>query len=107
MERRKQPRISFDKFLVQIVAAHGDARVAQSASLESLSPRGARVKAERSWEPGTHVELNCIAGKLSGRAGVVYCKAVGEKSFVVGLEFITLTNDSETRRNLPAYIPAK
>ena len=73
LEGRKHPRTS-ERFLVQVSSAH--------------DPRGASAT-ERSWELGSHVDVEAIARELRARACVVYCKALGPKKFAVGLNLIT------------------
>ena len=86
LEGRKEPRVP-ERMLVQISAVH-DPRLEELASIENLSPRGARIKTERSWEPGCHVDVKTNPGQLRARARVVYCQAVGPKTFMVGLNFL-------------------
>ena len=86
---RQQP--TPEGFLIQISALH-DPRLDELAFVESL-----RLATERPWEPGTDVEVKSRTGEARGRARVVYCKAVGEKSYVVGLNFLTNISDWGTR----------
>lgn len=87
--RRRQP--TPEGFLIRISALH-DPRLDELAFVESL-----RLATERPWEPGTDVEVKSRTGEARGRARVVYCKAVGEKSYVVGLNFLTNISDWGTR----------
>lgn len=86
LEGRKERRVP-ERMLVQISAVH-DPRLEELASIENLSPRGARIKTERSWEHGCHVDVMANPGDLRARARVVYCQAIGPKMFVVGLNFL-------------------
>jgi len=87
--RRQRP--TPEGFLIQISALH-DPRLDELAFVESL-----RLATEQAWEPGTDVEVKSPTGEARGRARVVYCKAVGEKSYVVGLNFLTKISDWGTR----------
>jgi hypothetical protein len=93
LEGRKQPRTT-KRFLLQICAVH-DPRLEELTLGENLSPCGARVAAARSWEPGCHVDVTSHTGESRGRARVVYCSSVGDRKFIVGLNFITQANRLE------------
>ena len=88
-EGRKQPRTP-ERFLIQISAVH-DPCLTDLASVENLSPRGARVTTERPWELGSHVDVKSRAPELMARARVVYCQPVSAKTFAVGLNFLMQT----------------
>ncbi|PYT81627.1 MAG: hypothetical protein DMG40_08740 [Acidobacteria bacterium] len=90
-EGRKQPRTP-DQFVVQISAVH-DPLLTDTASVENLSSRGARVATERFWEPGSPVDVSSTVRELSVRARVVYCHARSPKGFAVGLDFLTPASD--------------
>ena len=81
LEGRKQPRTA-ERLLVQISAVR-DPRLYELASIENRSLNGLRVATERPWELGSHVEVKSYTGELKGRARVVYCQALGEKSYGV------------------------
>jgi hypothetical protein len=65
--------------------------VSELGSLENVSPQGARVATERSWNAGSLVLLKSAQGDLWARARVVYCQAVGRSEFAVGLDFFFMT----------------
>lgn len=90
LEGRKHPRTP-ERFLVQIVAVH-DPLLMGLATVENVCPNGVRLASERSWELGSQVNVEAIAGGLRARARVVYCKTVGFKKFLVGLYLITRDN---------------
>src|SRR5438128_3638462 len=95
LEGRKQPRRP-ERFLLQISAVR-DPRRTDMASVENLSPGGARVATERFWEPGSHVEIESRVHELTARARVVYCHPGSvPNTFAVGLNFL-ITNGSEAR----------
>lgn len=93
LEGRRQSRTT-KRFLLQLCAVH-DPRLEELTFGENLSPCGARVATQRSWEPGCHVEVTSHTGESRGRARVVYCTAIDDRKFIVGLNFITQTSSSE------------
>lgn len=94
LEGRRQPRTA-KRFLLQLSAVHGP-RLEELTFGENLSPSGARVATQRSWEPGCHVEVTSHTGESRGKARVVYCSAIGDRKFIVGLHFITQTSGLES-----------
>lgn len=91
LEGRKHLRSS-ERFLVQVSSVH-EPLLTELASVENHSPAGVRVATERPWELGLHVDVKSVAGGLSARARVVYCKALGPKKFVVGLNIFSRDGD--------------
>lgn len=47
----------------------------------------------RSWKLGSRVDVKSVAGDLSARARVVYCKVLGPRKFVVGLNILSRDSD--------------
>jgi len=78
--------------LVQMSSVR-DPLVDELASVENQSPNGVQLVTERSWEPGSHVDMKTAVGNLQARARVVYCKAVGPKKFIVGLNILSRDGD--------------
>lgn len=99
LEGRKEARTPV-RLLVHILSVR-DPRLTELVAVENLSPRGARVTAQRSWELGSHVVIKSPSGVLGDRARVVYCQKVGEKRFTLGLDFITQTSDWDSRNDKP------
>lgn len=91
LEGRKHSRTA-ERLLVQVSSVH-DPLLTELASVENQSPGGVRLATERLWELGSHVDVKSVSGNLRARARVVYCKALGPKKFVVGLNI--LSRDSE------------
>ena len=91
LEGRKHPRTS-EKLLVEISTME-EPFVRELASAENVSPDGVRVATQRSWPPGSRVLVKSSGGDLWARARVVYCKAIGPKSFALGLEFLDRTGE--------------
>lgn len=87
LEGRRHLRTG-ERFLVLVSSVH-DPLLTELVSVENQSPGGVRVATERSWELGLHVDVKSVAGDLSARARVVYCKALGPKKFVVGLNILS------------------
>ena len=87
LEGRKHSR-NAERFLVQVSSVL-DPRLMELASLENQSPNGVQLATERSWELGSHVDVKSVVGDLKARARVVYCKALGPKKFVVGLNILS------------------
>ena len=81
-----------ERFLVQVSSVH-DPLLTELASVENQSPSGVRLATVRSWELGLHVDVKSVAGDLNARARVVYCKALGPKEFVVGLNILSHGGD--------------
>lgn len=87
LEGRKQPRIS-RRFLAQIVSVDNP-RQEELVSIKNVSLLGAQVAAVRAWATGSPVVIKFISAELRAkRARVVYCQAVRDKEFAVGLEFL-------------------
>lgn len=91
LEGRKHLRTG-ERFLVQVSSVH-DPLLSELASVENQSPGGVRVATERSWELGLHVHVKSVAGDLTARARVVYCKSLGPKKFIVGLNILSRDSD--------------
>jgi hypothetical protein len=87
LEGRKQPRIP-RRFLAQIFSTHNPLQ-GELASVENVSLRGVRVATVRAWAPDSDVVVKFTSAELRAKsARVVYCKAVSDKEFAVGLEFL-------------------
>ena len=88
MQGRNQPRIS-RRFLAQIFHAH-DPLHGEPVPVENVSLHGARVATVRAWLPGSLVVVKFTSGELKPKsARVVYCQAISNKEFGVGLEFLS------------------
>ena len=61
------------------------------ASIENVSAQGARVKTERSWNPGSRILVKSSGGELWAQARAVYCQPVSPKGYAVGLDFFFMT----------------
>lgn len=88
---RKQFRTG-ERFLVLLTSVY-DPLLTEVASVEDLSAKGVRLATEQSWELGLHVDVKSVSGDLNARARVVYCKALGPKKFVVGLNILSHNGD--------------
>jgi len=87
---------------MQVSTVH-DPFLTNLASVENLSPRGARVTSGRSWELGSHVhvDVKSRAVELTARARVVYCQAAGKN---IGC-WAELPNSKKTARMHGASLP--
>ena len=63
-----------------------------SASTENISDNGARVRTVRPWKQHTRVLVKSSLGVLLGQGRVVYCQALPDIAFAVGLEFLARTD---------------
>jgi hypothetical protein len=91
LEGRKHSRI-VERFLVQVSSVH-DPLLTELASVENQSPYGVQLATERSWELGSHVDVQSVAGNLKARARVVYCMILGPKKCVVGLNILSCNGE--------------
>jgi len=94
---RKQPRIP-RRLLAQVFSPldplHGE-----SVSVENFSLRGARVATVRAWARNSQVVVKFTSAWLTAKsARVVYCQAVSDKEFAVGLEFLRPWTDASVKR---------
>ena len=89
LEGRKQPRIP-RQFLAQI-SSIDDPRQEELVSIENVSLRGARMVTVQARVPDSHVMVKFTSSELRDKsARVVYCQAISNKEFAVGLEFLAV-----------------
>lgn len=74
------------------VSSARDPLLTELALVENQSLYGVRLASARSWELGSHVDLQAVVGRLKARARVVYCMVLGHKRFAVGLNILTRDN---------------
>ena len=86
MQGRNEPRAS-EHFLLYISSVQ-DPFLSEVVSVENVSSNGVQVAAERSWEPGLHVNVRSDGHDLKARARIVYCRPTGSHKFVVGLSIL-------------------
>ena len=63
----------------------------ESASTENVSSQGLRVLTERPWERDTVLVVLSTVRKLWARARVVYCEALADNTFAIGMELLART----------------
>ena len=65
----------------------------ESASTENVSSHGMRLRTYRSWKRDTHLIVQSSKYELWGRGRVVYCQALPDKTFAIGLELAARTGE--------------
>lgn len=83
---RKEERNS-EKLQV-LLGSTGDPLAIESASTENVSSCGLRVLTDRPWQREVIVIVLSSERQLWARARVVYCQALADTTFAVGLEFL-------------------
>lgn len=61
---------------------------AEEGLTENVSSRGVRVILSNYWPLNAVLLLSLPAGRFTAPARVAYCDAMGDKYFVIGLEFV-------------------
>ena len=74
------------KLLVELYSFENAAY--EITSTTNVSAHGARVLTKAPWAPRQDVSVRPVSGNLSLRAHVVYCKALPDRSFSIGLELL-------------------
>jgi hypothetical protein len=64
-----------------------NALIAETTTTLNISRRGARIVAIRRWQPGDEVDLASLSGGFQRLGRVIYCHALADGQFCVGLEF--------------------
>lgn len=59
---------------------------AQEGVTENVSVRGARVVTSKPWRPNDRLNVRSLLGNFRSRARVVYCQALKNGSYAVGLQ---------------------
>src|SRR5690349_5714688 len=80
-----------EKILVELCSLQNTAH--EIASTVNVSYHGVRVLAKAPWEPNQDVSLRSISGNFYSRAHIVYCKALPNRSFSIGLELLQPAKD--------------
>ena len=80
-----------EEILVELCSLENAAH--EIASTVNVSYHGARVLANAPWKPNQDVSLRTISGNFYSRAHVVYCKALPNRSFSIGLELLQPATD--------------
>ena len=75
----------------------GGGQSAFAASTENISSDGLRVRTERPRKADTYVFVKSSKGELCGRARIVYCQTLQAKTYALGLEFLTVTDEWAAR----------
>jgi len=72
----------------------------ESASTESVSPHGMRVRTYRRWKQDTHLIVQSSENELWASAKVIYCQNLPGGAFAIGLELTARTGDWIMRSSL-------
>ena len=91
MDRGRREKRNPIKFVV-LLSNGTKPVVANYASTENVSDNGARILTTRPWKQDTRVLVKSSLGELLARARVVYCRALPDGTFAVGLEFLARTD---------------
>lgn len=91
---RKEDR-SCEKLQV-LLGNTADPLAIESAWTENVSSHGLRVRTGRPWNRDTVLILLSSERDLWARARVVYCQALSDKTFAIGLELLVRTVASIT-----------
>jgi hypothetical protein len=92
---RKEERNS-EKLQV-LLGSTADPLAIESASTENVSFHGLRVRTERPWRQDTVLIVLSYERGLWARARVVYCEALEDSTFAIGLELLARTGRWITR----------
>lgn len=68
-------------------------QLAELAMTVNVSPHGARVITKHRWHPGERPRIASNSGKFQAQAKVVYCEALIDDTFCVGLKFQSVFMD--------------
>ena len=91
MDRGRKEKRSPKKFVV-LLSNGTKPVVAECVSTENVSDNGARVRTTRPWKQDARLLVKSSLGQLLARARVVYCQALPDSTFAVGLEFLARTD---------------
>ena len=86
---RKEER-NCEKFQLMLGSTVGSLAI-EPASTENVSSHGLRVRTERLWEQDTVLIVVSSESGLWARARVVYCQALEDNTFAIGLELLAGT----------------
>jgi hypothetical protein len=75
-----------EKMLVELYSFENATH--EITSTINVSLHGARVLTKAPWTPHQDVSVRAVPGNLYSRAHVVYCKALPDRSFSIGLELL-------------------
>lgn len=68
-------------------AEGGSAERRETAHVDNISARGARVYSSVPWQLGKQVEITPTLGECPLRGEVIYCQKLSDGRFVIGLKF--------------------
>jgi PilZ domain len=90
MKRVRKEERNSEKLQV-LLGSTADSFAVGSASTENVSSHGLRVRTGRPWEQDTVLMVLSSERELWARATVVYCQALSDNTFAIGLELLART----------------
>jgi hypothetical protein len=76
---------------VQVLLGTADPLAIESASTENVSSHGLRLRTERPWQPEAVLIVLSSERELWARARVIYCQALSDNTFAIGVELLART----------------
>jgi len=73
---------------LQVLLGIADPLAIESASTENVSSCGLRVRTEQPWQREVILIVLSSERQLWARARVVYCQALADNTFAIGLELL-------------------
>ena len=90
-ESRKEKR-NPEKLQV-LLSRMAEPLLTEAASTDNVSSHGMRVRTDRHWKRDTHLIVQSSEYVLWGRAKVVYCQSLSDRTFAIGLELTARTGE--------------
>ena len=79
---------------LQVLMSHmADPFLTEPASTENVSAHGLRVRTAHSWKRDAQLIVQSSEYELWARAKVIYCEALPDQTFAIGLELTARTGD--------------
>ena len=86
-EERKQEKLQV------LLSRMAEPLLTEAASTDNVSSHGMRVRTDRHWKRDTHLIVHSSEYELWARAKVIYCEALPDQTFAIGLELTARTGD--------------
>jgi len=88
--RREQRNPERLQVLISLMA---EPLLTETASTDNVSSHGMRVRTERAWKRDAYLIVQSSEYQLWARARVIYCQALPDKTFAIGLQLLARTGD--------------